>query len=166
MVDIDCVVQKKIDGSWKTLALDPDRHPLPPLYSNRAMFDLLAGAGLRIGAPASPFGEPRGLPADDPSLKEAFPLSYLYDLAEYEKELMDDKYASWLLREELVNFNYDASIEILIPERGSYEALKPGEGWVTTWREYIDPTSVEELLERLQGLGKEDEIRLVFDFSW
>jgi hypothetical protein len=178
-VNIHCVAQTKVDGSWTTLELEPDHHLFSPCYRNTAMFDLLAGAGMRIGSPASPFGEPRGLPVDDPSLQEEFPLSYVYDLPEEDRYLVDDQYASWLLSEELLNFNYDTPVENRTrcePPRtlengtfmsGGYAEPYPvGQGWMTTWRKYIGPDEVERLLASLRELGPPSQIRLVFDFSW
>lgn len=111
-VEIECVVQKKVDGSWTTVEILLERQPFPPLYNCRAIFDLLAGAGMKIGSPESPFGPPRGLPADDTTLAQIFPLAAA---ALTHSEICDDAICSWLLSEELLNFNYDTPVEILIP---------------------------------------------------
>lgn len=75
------------------------------------------------------------------------------DLDESERQLLEDHRASWLLREELLNFNYDAALEIRA--RGpaglsSNESRKTGQGRLTTWREYIGPRDVDIVLTRLR----------------
>ena len=119
------------------------------------------------------FGALRSLPNDDLSLKETFPLSYLHDLTEEERRMMDNRYASWLSGEELLQFDYDTAVGTQLSDRSSTDrSVGERSGSLTsahevdsiTWRDYIGRTDVEMLLTRLRALKGAGDIRLVFDF--
>lgn len=161
-IDITSHIQRKVAGAWVTIAVRDDQNPLPYLYRSSPMFDLLSGAG-RLGGPPSPFGQ-RGLPPDAP---EEW-VQYVTD---------QDVYGvSWLLNEELLNFNYDTPVEDRTRrdppqtlENGTFisggyaEPWPAGRGRMTTWRNYLEP-NLTPMLAQLRALGSPAEVRLVFWF--
>ncbi|MEV5391909.1 hypothetical protein [Nocardia farcinica] len=72
---------------------------------------------------------------------------------------------SWVAVTELLEFDYDATFEDrYVNTDGRGITVGPGEGTLTTYREFLGPAFFEELAQ-LAGLERQRETRVVFWFD-
>lgn len=144
--DLCSRAERKTDDGWEII---PDL--LPFGSSVNSVFSFLAG--VRNYASIRPLSQPRGLPDDAPDGSA--------QLGKYSH--------SWLSLDELTAFNYDAPIEDrrFTQQPGSNPAAywpvraEPGQGKMTTYREFLGPAFFAEL-ERLKAAGTQ---RILFGFD-
>jgi hypothetical protein len=147
--DIHTYAERPINGKWEAMReLDNE------LFGarNYDVFGFLANVRNICAVPA--IAAPRGLP-DDVSdfVRNAY------------KPAHQEHTPSWLLASELLNFDYDRTVEdrrvAKQEDPGKPSTCGPGEGRMTTYRELLgEPFFCS--LERLRGSGAE---RLVFFFD-
>ena len=98
--------------------------------------------------------KPRGLPKDVSAVVE-------------DEFIFGDAHTlSYFTARELSEFNYDAPVENRRATRCGDGGCtcEPGEGELTTWREFLGETFMEQV-EALGKLGPLDDVRVVFWFD-
>lgn len=142
--DIHTYAQKKVNDKWETI-------PYVPFdWRSYGMFAFLAD--VRNYSRVIPISEQRGLPEDfDGDLDPSFYHSH-----------------SWLTVTELLEFDYDQNMEDRRVARmigpnvfSGGETADPGDGLMTTYREFLGEAFFEDL-QHLQEIGAE---RIVFAFD-
>ena len=149
-VSVIAFAEKRLASRWVLV----DRDAMPWHAATYSAFL----AGVRNYSAIVPIADPRGFPAD--ACQEA--------RTEFAEEGEHAVAASWLSLAELQTFDYDCKIEDRRVSRRSPQGwvdhavtADPGQGSITTYREYLGPGYFEEIA-RLTALGTE---RVVFWFS-
>lgn len=163
--DIHSYAERKTDGQWHHVVgvFGSSKYPSnePFDWRDYSVFAFLAG--VRNYSDVTPIMEPRGLPEDaSQSVKD-----------EHEVWYGDAHTASWLLIEELNNFDYDQTMEdrrvarrVVNPITGGGWTdggctANPGEGRPMTYREFLGHGFFDDLAV-LNKIGAE---RVVFWFD-
>lgn len=145
--DIHSQAERKVNGKWEIV---PDIVPFD--WRSYGMFAFLAG--VRNYSAITPLSKPRGLPADAVERDDG--------------DCGGDHSHSWLSLEELLAFDYDASMEDRRYTRqegpnsfNGAATCEPGQGEKTTYREFLGEAFFKDL-EKLKAAGAE---RVVFGFD-
>jgi hypothetical protein len=181
--DIHAYAEHLLDGVWQC-ATGSRWNPfeqcmeLTPFVEDRnyALFAVLAGvcADVRAEPPIAPIAAPRGLPSDVSAA-----------VGRERDAWGDDGFAEgWLLLSELLAADWDAAVygrahttreafdRLSFPltrqPRGislAHGGTGPEIRWKTTRRDAVGEVVIGDLLRRLGGLGRVDDVRLVFWFD-
>lgn len=174
--DIHSFVEVKKDGKW--IKDDAEQFPCYKSLDSEpfgtrcySMFGFLADVRNYSNCPV--IHKPKGLPIDSDYLNE-----YVNpDDDKYCRPLRDELYDcgyhshSYLSVAELLAFDYDQKFEDLRCEEtignvtNCAAIAKPGNGEITTVREFLKSSYFFEHLEILKTLGHPDNVRVVFYFN-
>lgn len=146
--DIHTLAQRRgADDKWETIK---GVHPFD--WRDYGLYGFLAD--VRNYSDVPPISRPRG-----------YPDGFDYEVHDY---MCDYHSQSWLSVEELLAFDYDAAVEDRRVTRtlssgivSGGETCDPGEGEMTTWREFLGDAFFEDL-DKLKAAGAE---RIVFGFD-
>ena len=170
--DIHSFIEIRKDGKWRRLVeggvtaeeWEREYHKreksLEPFsWRSYGMFAFLAGVRNYSAVPV--LVEPRGLPKD---------VSAGVAMA-WEEEGYYCHTASFLSVADLLAHDYDSTVEDRRYSKrvgtNSWDGgatAEPGQGTMTTWREFLGPTFMQQL-DDLKAMGKPDDVRVVFWFD-
>ncbi len=146
--DIHAYAEVKIDGKWNFA----DHIPFCRSYG---LFGFLGGA--RNYSEAEPIAAGRGTPID------------ISEEVEYNRARWDDDghSFSWVSLEELLNFDYSKKfydMRVFRDGDGAARARTLDEAELTDYKTFLPGIFFEEL-ERLRGLGRPADVRIIFWFD-
>jgi hypothetical protein len=160
--DIHPFVERRENGRWEAGIVDfgRNRYDKSPFgWRSYGVFGFLADVRNYSRVPT--IAECRGLPDDVSD----------YVRQQYEEWQSDAHSASWVTVKELLDFDYDREFEDLRvvrqtgPNSWNHGATgEPGEGEMTTIREFLDGAFFSDL-ETLAALGPPEDVRVVFWFD-